>query len=111
MVSKLRTMADKRARPGTAMSVRASGQGDRRIVKVSGELDMASRDDLFDACAAGTHAVTIIDLGALSFMDCGGYSGLLRIRNAAEWRGRSVAIRNAAGQPERLLALIAELSH
>ncbi len=93
------------------MSVRASGQGDRRIIRVSGELDMASRDDLFDACTAGTHVVTVIDIGSLAFMDCGGYSGLMRVRQAAESSGRSVTIRNAAGQPERLLALIEELSH
>lgn len=120
MVSKLRTMLAKRTivdttllepvLTGSALSVKASGQGDRRVIQASGELDIASRDEMFDFCTAGTHAAIIIDLGGLRFMDCGGYSSLVRVRRAALSNGRTVTIRNPVGQPAGLLGLIADLS-
>ncbi|MEQ1874822.1 MAG: STAS domain-containing protein [Ilumatobacteraceae bacterium] len=115
MVSKLRTMLDRRTisgseLPGSALLVKASGQGDRRVIHVSGELDIASRDELFNFCTAGTHKAISIDLGGLTFMDCGGYSSLVRIRRSALSNDRTVTIRNPAGQPLNLLGLIADLS-
>lgn len=120
MVSKLRMMLDKRATVGSAptgsavpeslLSLKASGQGDRRVIRVSGELDIASRDELLEFCTAGTHKAIVIDLGGLSFMDCGGYSSLVSIRRAALSNGRTVTIRNPVGEPLWLLGLIADLS-
>lgn len=120
MIPKLRPLLDKRtivdtvhlepALTESALAVRASGQGDRRVIQVSGELDIATRDEMFDFCTAGTHAATIIDLGGLTFMDCGGYSSLVRIRRSALSNGKSVTVRRPVGQPLWLLGLIADLS-
>lgn len=110
MVLRLRTKLEKRALAAPAFSVTTSGQGDRRVIRVSGELDLASRDELVDSCSAGSHADTVIDLGTLTFMDCGGYSSLMQIRKAAEANGRTVAIRNSVGQPARLMDLVTDLA-
>jgi anti-anti-sigma factor len=109
MVLRLRTRLDKRVTVAPAFSITTSGQGDRRVIRLGGELDLASRAELADTCSAGSHADTIIDLGTLTFMDCGGYSSLMRIRQSAEANGRTVTIRNPVGQPALLMALVMDL--
>ena len=109
MVLRLRTKHAKRVTAAPAFSIKASSQGDRRTLRVGGELDISSRAELVDACSAGTHGDTVIDLGTLTFMDCGGYSSLMSIRGNAEANGRKVTIRNSVGQPAWLMALVMDL--
>ncbi len=112
MVVRLRSIREKRAAATAAtpapLSVTASDQGDRRVYRLDGELDLASRDDLINACTAG-HSNTVIDLGTLTFMDCGGYSGLMTVRQAAAANGRTVTIQNQVGQPAWLMGLVMDL--
>lgn len=109
MVLRMRTKLTKRVASAPAFSIKASGQGDRRVISVGGELDLASRDELANACSAGTHGNTVIDLGTLTFMDCGGYSSLMHLRQTAEANGRTVTIRNPVGQPAWLMGLVMDL--
>lgn len=90
-------------------SITASCQGERRLIRVTGELDLASRDEFFDACIAGTQSAIEINLRSLTFMDCGGYSGLVKVRVAAEANGRTVKVRESTGQPNWLIAMISAL--
>ncbi len=83
--------------------------GDRCIVRVSGELDLAARDRLFLACTARHRLSIVVDLSAVTFMDCGGYGGIVAARNVVEADGRMLTMRGARGKPGRFLDLIAHL--
>lgn len=41
-----------------------------RFVTVSGELDLATSDELFQACIGGENSDVILNLWAVTFMDC-----------------------------------------
>ncbi len=112
MVLRLRTRHEKRpavAATVNALSIATSGQGDRRVIRVGGELDLDSRDELVNACTTGSHSNTVIDLAKLTFMDCGGYSGLMKVRDTAATNGRTVTIQNPVGQPAWLMSLVLDL--
>lgn len=79
------------------------------VLHVTGELDLATRDQLEVASTDGHHSSMMIDLAAVTFMDCGGYSSLVSARHAVEAQGRSLVIRGQTGQPARLWQLIADL--
>ena len=79
------------------------------VVRVAGELDLVTRDQLVSASTAGHHPGMVIDLGGVTFMDCAGYRALVTSRRIVEGEGRSLMISGQAGQPARLLDLIAEL--
>ncbi len=79
------------------------------VVHVTGELDLATRDQLVSVSTAGHHPTMVIDLGGVTFMDCSGYDALDTSRLVIEAEGRSVAITGQTGQPARLFQLIAEL--
>ncbi len=81
-----------------------------RVVRVGGELDIATRTDLFGKCLAGKPLDVVVDMADLRFMDCGGYGGLLAISVVLSEQGGSLTWRNHTGQPARLLALIANLN-
>lgn len=81
--------------------------GNRCIVRVSGELDLAARDRLFLGCTARHGLSIVVDLSALTFMDCGGYGGIVASRGVIEADGRMLTMRGACGQPGRFFALIA----
>ena len=82
---------------------------DTRVVHVTGELDLATRNQLVSASTAGRHPEMFIDLGGVTFMDCSGYRALVASRRIIEGEGRSLTIRGQTGQPARLLDLIVEL--
>ena len=74
----------------------------RAVIAVSGDLDVASRPRFLAACRSGGVDDVIVDLGALEFMDCRGYSGLVEARLQCP----SAAVRNAVGQPAHLIEMI-----
>ena len=79
------------------------------VVHVTGELDLATRNQLLSASTAGHHPDMVIDLGGITFMDCSGYRSLVAARRIIEGEGRSLRIRGQTGQPARFLDLVAEL--
>lgn len=89
--------------------VSAAFDGERCVVRVSGELDLATRERLFLACTARHRLSIVVDLSALTFIDCGGYGGIVAARNVIEADGRMLTMRGAQGQPGRLLDLIAHI--
>ena len=74
-------------------------------VCLSGELDRASRDVVYQECiAAGL--VVIVEMERVTFMDCCGYGALMAARRELEQRGGSLTLGGSVGQPARLLKLI-----
>ena len=79
------------------------------VVHVTGEVDLATRDQLVSESTAGHHPQIVIDLGGVTFMDCGGYGALVASRRIIEGQGRSLAITGQTGQPAQLFDMIAEI--
>jgi anti-anti-sigma factor len=78
------------------------------VVALAGELDVATRQIAYDACVAGESRDIVVDLGAVSFLDCSGYGALMAASAELRRRGGSLTLRNAQGEPARLLFLIGE---
>jgi anti-sigma B factor antagonist len=81
---------------------------ERRTVVVSGEVDIASVDELLReayACLDGPAVVCEIDLGAVTFIDSSGLGALVRIRNVAHERGKDVVLANVPDSVVRLFAV------
>jgi anti-anti-sigma factor len=76
------------------------------VVRVAGELDIASRAQATRSCVDGGQDVVILDLSELTFMDCCGYGGILEARITLEGRGGSLTLRHPVGEPARLLELL-----
>jgi anti-sigma B factor antagonist len=82
--------------------------GERRTVVASGEVDIATVDDLLRqayACLDGPADVCEIDLGAVTFIDSSGLGAIVRIRNVALDRGKQVVLANVPAPVERLFAV------
>jgi anti-anti-sigma factor len=98
------------AAPVPQLAVNLHLEGDRCVVHVTGELDLATRDQLFIASTAGNHPAMVIDLAGVTFMDCSGFGALVACRRVINSReGATLTIRGLTGQPARLFGLIAEL--
>jgi len=91
---------------GDGLAINVFPEASSCVVHVSGELDLATSDTLFIASSACNHPSMVIDLGGLTFMDCGGYRCLVACRLAIGGRGGTLVIRGQTGQPARLLDLI-----
>ena len=78
-------------------------------LRVCGELDNETRNRLVVMCVAGSEPAVIVDLTALTIMDCAGYGAIVAVRQVLEHGARSLTIRNQTGQPARLLEMIAAL--
>lgn len=89
--------------PGVGFNVRVTTDAAQRLVIASGELDSATRDSLYQACITGPDVSVTVDLGSVTFMDCGGYTGLLTARRFLEDRGGSLTTCHETGQPARLV--------
>jgi anti-anti-sigma factor len=94
---------------GAALGMSVSSEVSGRVVRICGELDKETRNQLVVMCVAGNQPAVIVDLTALTFMDCAGYGAIVTIRHVLEHSARSLTIRNQTGQPARLLDMIAAL--
>jgi anti-anti-sigma factor len=83
----------------------------RRLIHVSGELDLSTRDVMHGACVVDEGHDVTVDLRAITFLDCSGYSGLVAARRELEDRGGSLFVTELAGQPARLLAMLTAADH
>jgi anti-anti-sigma factor len=77
-----------------------------QVVHLHGELDMATRRSFFDACAATGVDAVIVDLSAVTFMDCNAFGAFVAARLELQKRGGTLTLLNPTGQPARLLDLI-----
>lgn len=88
------------------LDVHVSSDDGSHVVSISGELDVRTRQYVEHACLEGDDPVVVIEMSALTFMDCCGYSGLVAARRVLEDRGGSLTFSNQEGQPARLLVML-----
>jgi anti-anti-sigma factor len=96
---------DQARRQPSPLMVRVSIDENERVVTMSGELDLASRNDLALACNGGDDLDVVVDMHGITFMDCSGYGGVVSARRLVEGRGNSLTLRGLTGQPARFLEL------
>jgi len=78
------------------------------LVRVTGELDLDSAQDLYSALrGALDRSVSglIIDLQGVGFCDCSGLNALLRLRHRALAQGKTISIQGTCPEVERLLTM------
>ncbi|MFD7166644.1 STAS domain-containing protein [Streptomyces violascens] len=84
-----------------------SGSG-RTVVLVGGELDLDSAQSLYEGLRQAvdqSRTGLTVDLRGVDFCDCSGLNVLLRIRHRAVAQGKTMRIRGASRQVEKLLAM------
>jgi anti-anti-sigma factor len=81
----------------------------RRVVRLTGELDIATRDLVRQSCLDGIDLTVVVDMTDLTFIDCSGYGALIAARRILTDLGGSLTMRNQAGQPAFLLSLLDDL--
>jgi anti-sigma B factor antagonist len=89
--------------------VNVSRHGRHRVVHISGELDVVTRNIVRRACLAGRRTAVVVEMSDMTFMDCSGYGGLVAARNDLQAHGGSLTLRNQAGQPAELLTMLESL--
>ena len=87
--------------------VSTSVEGDRAVVALAGECDLAAREALTSALRAAVEraAVVDVDLAALQFLDSSGVHCLVEGYHAAQQRGSRLYVVNARGPVAQLLDL------
>jgi anti-anti-sigma factor len=95
---------------GVPFTVNVSRHGRHRIVQISGELDVVTRNIVRRACAAGRRTAVVVEMSETTFMDCSGYGGLVAARNDLQAHGGSLTLRNQAGQPAELISMLEHLA-
>ena len=61
---------------------------------------------LFERATVGDHQDMAIDLGEVTFMDCGDYRAIVAARLVVEATGRTLTLRGVRGQPGRFIAAV-----
>jgi anti-anti-sigma factor len=87
--------------------IRTSADGDRVVVALAGECDVAARDELAAALSAAVTSAEVIhvDLAELRFLDSSGVHGLVKAYHAATGRGGRLYVVNARGVVAHVLDL------
>lgn len=73
------------------------GDDGQVVVRVQGELDLATEDRLRDALTVvllQEPRAIVVDLAGVSFLDCAGVRALLEAHRGATSRGMTLAVRN-----------------
>jgi anti-anti-sigma factor len=82
---------------------------DTTVLKIAGELELASCASVTRACVGGHARTVVVDLADLTFLDCGGYRAFVAARTELEEQHRTLELVGAVGEPRRLLDLIQHL--
>lgn len=77
-------------------------------LQASGDLDVASADQLVSAASAvlGEGSALTLDLGGVTFMDSTGLGAVIKIRNHLVDRGGSLTLTAISPSVERVLVLV-----
>lgn len=79
-----------------------------RVIRLAGELDLATHDEVDHALrglTAGAPVPVVVDLRDLSFIDCGGARIIGAARRRAARRGQCLRIDGARGLVSRVIEL------
>jgi anti-sigma B factor antagonist len=101
----------------TVLQATTTSEGGRRIVRVAGELDLATAAQMAEILesaieSSGTTEI-ILDLADLRFLDASGIRVLVAAQQLAQTLCRTLRARNPHGEVEAILRLVqlAELFH
>ena len=72
------------------------------VVRLAGELDLATIPDL-NACLAAVDADIVVDMAAVTFIDSTGLDGLIAAHEQAATRCCSFVLRSPTGQVAKVL--------
>jgi anti-sigma B factor antagonist len=94
--------------PPPHFEIDVHAEGERTVVSVSGELDMATatsmRETVLELPEAGRRRV-VADLSGVTFIDCQGLNTLVALDDAAHDQGWGFVLRERSRTVARLLAL------
>jgi anti-sigma B factor antagonist len=94
---------------GLEVSLEPLGDG-RMMLRISGELDMSTRDHLARAMrsvlAADGTTLVIVDLSATRFLDASGIGALMRMRGSALAAGANLVVR----EPREMVATVLRIT-
>jgi anti-anti-sigma factor len=65
------------------------------VVRIAGDLDLATRDAASQVCAAGDGDCIVVDMADLMFIDCAGYAALVEAK--LDLAGRAGHDRRSSG--------------
>ena len=84
-----------------------SVDGQRADVALSGECDLAAREDCMEALmsAVGAAPAVLVDLAGLTFLDSSGVHALVTAHRAAVERGGWLGVVNAGGMVAHVLEI------
>lgn len=88
-----------------AFNIVVTGSGDTYLVRLSGELDIASTDRLTEALneIAGS---TVVDLSGLSFIDSSGVAALVRAQQQLAAEGHSLTLTRPSSAVARVFEIL-----
>ena len=89
-------------------SVDVASKGEAAVIRVSGELDLASSpalEEQLERIAASDASLVVVDLRDLEFMDSTGLSVLVRGHQRAAENSQRFGLVNGSQQVQRLLSL------
>ena len=88
--------------------VKATADDERSRLRVAGEVDIASVEDLLTearGCLDGPATLLEVDLGGVTFIDSSGLGALVQIRTAAADRGKRMELTDVPPSVSRLIDL------
>jgi len=89
-------------------------EGDRVVVAMDGELDMASAPRLEEAVQSSElelDTTVVLDLQRLQFIDSTGLRAILSLRERCDERGQQFAVTRGSPQVQRLLDITGVSEH
>jgi anti-sigma B factor antagonist len=89
-------------------------EGDRAVLALDGELDMASAPllaDALDGAELAPDTMIVLDLQSLQFIDSTGLRAILSLRERCRESGRQFAVTRGSPQVQRLLDITGVAGH
>jgi anti-sigma B factor antagonist len=93
---------------GSPLRGRVESAGERTLVHLSGDLDVAAAGALearLGEIVAESEGPVVLDLGELRFLGSTGVSAILTLEMELESRDRALILRNVGGMPLRTLEI------
>jgi anti-sigma B factor antagonist len=106
-------MTDSRDGAGPGFDLAVEVDATRAVLRLSGELDLASAPELAEAIerlVADGQRIIELDLGALDFCDSTGVSAMLAARSRILGGGGGLTVTHAQGKPLRVLTMTGVLN-
>ena len=92
--------------PAAILQVDVARIGGTVCLRLQGELDLSSADEVRAAMTRAAAPSVIIDLTGCTFMDAAGLGALLELRRAAQARGGDVHFEGARGMVRRVFEVV-----